>query len=186
MFTIITPALKGRYSDLLSKIFATRQSFVPDKEVDFDTESSLYLAYEDKVHGIFASCRLNRLCDSPAASFYKTHFSDEEFKSLREVSLVSFHMEDDHWAQTNPGSFDYAIRHFYRDLQEALINLSLAHHFSGIVSLSDKEDHNDFTFFGDWFFHKNHLLTLLGEQYVVGELAIDPDLFRDFKTGEAA
>ena len=120
MFTLITPALRCRYPDLLSKIRATRESFSLEKDQVFDTDSSTYIAYENKYYGVFASCRVNCLSDSPASSFYQDRFSKEDFSNFREVSLVSFHMEEDHWAQTHLGAFNYALKAICDALQRVM------------------------------------------------------------------
>jgi hypothetical protein len=154
MFTIIHPSSWGRHARTLSRILETRKSF-SDGEVDsFDMPSTIYVAYEKESLGVFGSCRLNLLRNSPAASFYEEKILSS--KSYLEVSLISFKMANDHWLNKNPGALNRAKKVFYKSLYHTLVNLALSMGFKGIMSLNLEDESSDFLFLRKWPFKENY------------------------------
>lgn len=176
MFTLITPAVRGRHKDLLCRIFATREGYydsgLATSMEKFDTPSTSYIAYEDPQNGVFGSARLNKLTDSPARFFYRRHFSERLMKTFREVSFITFTMEEDHPSQTQEGVFDVAIQDFYRGLYDFLISVSISQNLDGYVTFMDADEHPDLTFFGSWDFEDTHTVLIENQSITLGELPL--------------
>ena len=175
MFTLITPASRGRHKALLSRLFQTREGYYDSNlaaaMAAFDTPSSAYIVYEDPDNGVFGSARLNKLVESPAKSFYLEHYDERLLNTFLEVSYVSFTMEDDHPSQES-SLFDAAIQTFYRELYDFLLSISFAQDLNGYVTLMDAEEHPDFIFFGNWHFERTHSVLLEGSPVLLGEIPL--------------
>lgn len=141
MYTIIYPSFWGRYAFILSRILKTRQGWI-DQELDpFDTSSTIYVAYEKSSYGIFGSCRLNLLSDSPIQEFYqKACLSD-----YLEVSLISWHIDENHWLSKNTRSMLRAKRTFYQGLYHVLTDLAKSMNCKGLMSLHLDNNEDDFS-----------------------------------------
>ena len=154
MFTIIYPSSWGRQMSLFSRVLATRKVLKKGELDDFDTLDTFYVSYEKESLGVFGSCRLNLLKNSPASSFYKKKFINH--KSYLEVSLISFKMANNHWLSKSPGAFNRAKKSFFKGLYRTLTNLAVSMGFRGIVSLSLENDESDFLFLREWPLKRNY------------------------------
>lgn len=189
MFTLITPALRPRYKDLLSRIMATREGYydltMTEMMTHHDTPETVYVAYENKELGVFASARINPLTDSPASFFYRNTYGREALAQKREVSLISFNMEEDHWAQNEAEAFDNAICSFYEGLYEALVVHAIGQGIKGYVTLMDEEEHEDLTFFGAWPVTHTHAISFEKAPLAVGEVPVISPALRSVYAGTA-
>ena len=170
MFTTISPKNRNEKKELLSRVIDTREGFFKSGKDAFDTESTIYIAYENKPYGVLASARLNLLRDSPAKKIYDTLYSQAGVENMREMSLVSFEMEEGHWAQEHLSIFKNTMGVFYQGLYEVLINISLSLGVSRVTTFVHEEEHGDLCFFGRWNFHSYRKLTVQKSSFVLGEV----------------
>ena len=180
MFTVITPDLRVHYRTILSEVFKTREGYYSPKltkeMIQDDTPSTIYIAYVDPEHGTFGSCRLNSLTHSPASSFYKKTFKPDVLREMKEVSLISFHMEEGHPSQEAKGAFNVAIQRFYWGLYDFLVSLSMEKRYRGYVTLMDAEEHGDLPLFGEWRFDECKTVTLDGCPLTAGFICLGPSV----------
>lgn len=175
MFTMITSSHWGERASTLSRIFKTREGSCTTEIDAFDISSTLYIAYEKKAHGVFGSCRLNFLENSPAASFYQKTFSLSD--KWLEVSLISFErVDDDDWSEGKTGVAVRAEKNFYKGLYRFLVNLSLDLGLEGLMTLSSEPSHPHLRFVGKWPFRRTCLFKTedSGASFAIGELPMLP------------
>tara|TARA_A100000171_G_scaffold48132_1_gene55128 strand:- start:346 stop:906 length:561 start_codon:yes stop_codon:yes gene_type:complete len=172
MFTIIQPSQWGKKADLLARIFKTRKNFSETEVDQYDTSSTIYIAYEKPALGVFGSCRLNRLSDSPASDFYIEHYSSPE--NFIEVSLISFNMCDNHWLKRNEGAVRHARKLFYNDLYQILTNSPLVYPYEKVMHLDLKSKQDDITFPYKEIVLKEHGLrnTKFNRPFLISELPV--------------
>lgn len=176
MFTLIDPLSREKNKVLFSRLFETREGLLSGEKDAFDQETTSYIAYENPAWGMMGSCRLNTLNHSPASLFYRQKLPELSCYRTLEVSRISFHLPDGHWAQDCSDVFDQGIQEFYRGLYDVLISFVQTQDLEGLVTLSLEEDHPDLPFFGSWLFHQTHTLQTGEASYVIGEIALVPDL----------
>lgn len=150
MYTVVYPSLWGRHAVLLSRILETRQGFVNNEVDSFDTPTTVYVAYEKESYGIFGSCRLNFLNNSPASSFYKGIGLD----NYLEVSLTSLEIEKNHWLTKSSAAISRAKNTFFSGLYRVLIDVVKNQGCQGLVILNS--DYRIVTFLRRWPFTESY------------------------------
>lgn len=132
MYTVVYPSLWGKHAILLSRILETRGSFV-NNEVDcYDVPTTVYVAYEKESYGVFGSCRLNFLNNSPISSFYK----GIGFDNYLEVSLISLEIGENHWLMKSSAAIKRAKIAFFSGLYRVLIDVVKKLGCKGLVVLN--------------------------------------------------
>lgn len=132
MFTVVYPSLWGKHAILLSRILETRQGFVNNEVDNFDAPTTVYVAYEKESYGVFGSCRLNFLNNSPISSFYK----GIGLENYLEVSLISLEIEENHWLTKSSGAINRAKKAFFSGLYRVLDDVVKAQGCKGLVILN--------------------------------------------------